>query len=213
MEARKRSIVYGVIFLAALALAVFLAYSPLARKGSDSHEGASGSAEQVARPTVEDAQERLGRLAAGEAELPEEKGAPVPRGGDPRMPDLSDVGWLQNLDKLDESTREALFASLRASFTYHQTGLQHRLRVFEWQLFSSKLIFVTVLLLVFSGIVFAGIQFFVGLRSGANEQSHVRISTEGVQVSSPVLGVVILVISLAFFYLYLVYVYPIEEIF
>jgi len=31
-------------------------------------------------------------------------------------------------------------------------------------------------------------------------------------VASPVLGVVILVISLAFFYLYLVYVYPIEEI-
>jgi hypothetical protein len=31
-------------------------------------------------------------------------------------------------------------------------------------------------------------------------------------VSSPVLGVIILVISLGFFYLYLVYVYPISEI-
>jgi len=31
-------------------------------------------------------------------------------------------------------------------------------------------------------------------------------------VSSPVLGVIILVISLAFFYLYLVFVYPIKEI-
>jgi len=31
-------------------------------------------------------------------------------------------------------------------------------------------------------------------------------------VSSPVLGVVILVISLAFFYLYLVHVYPISEL-
>jgi hypothetical protein len=38
------------------------------------------------------------------------------------------------------------------------------------------------------------------------------LSTAGLKVSSPVLGVIILVISLAFFYLYLVYVYPISEI-
>jgi hypothetical protein len=38
-------------------------------------------------------------------------------------------------------------------------------------------------------------------------------SAKGIKVSSPVLGVIILVISLAFFYLYLVYVYPISEIF
>ena len=38
-------------------------------------------------------------------------------------------------------------------------------------------------------------------------------SATGISVSSPVLGVIILVISLAFFYLYLVYVYPISELF
>jgi hypothetical protein len=38
-------------------------------------------------------------------------------------------------------------------------------------------------------------------------------SATGIKLSSPVLGVIILALSLAFFYLYLVHVYPIEEIF
>lgn len=42
-------------------------------------------------------------------------------------------------------------------------------------------------------------------------QSEVGISSSGLQVKSSVLGVVILVISLAFFYLYLDNVYPITE--
>jgi hypothetical protein len=36
---------------------------------------------------------------------------------------------------------------------------------------------------------------------------------KGIKVSSPVLGVIILTLSLLFFYLYLVYVYPITEVF
>jgi len=38
-------------------------------------------------------------------------------------------------------------------------------------------------------------------------------SSKSIQVKSQVLGVIILVISLAFFYLYLVYVYPLENVF
>jgi hypothetical protein len=45
-------------------------------------------------------------------------------------------------------------------------------------------------------------------------QGHeLELSTSGLKVSSPVLGVIILALSLAFFYLYLIYVYPIVEIF
>jgi hypothetical protein len=42
--------------------------------------------------------------------------------------------------------------------------------------------------------------------------TEIDLSTSSVKVSSPVLGVIILVISLAFFCLYLVYVYPISEV-
>jgi len=41
---------------------------------------------------------------------------------------------------------------------------------------------------------------------------QLELGQTGLKVSSPVLGVIILVISLAFFYLYLVYVYPIGEL-
>ena len=54
-------------------------------------------------------------------------------------------------------------------YTYRASGLQHRRRVFEWQLASSKLIFVTVLMLVASGIVFAAIQFGAGLKRAGTE--------------------------------------------
>ena len=43
--------------------------------------------------------------------------------------------------------------------------------------------------------------------------TQLKASTSGVEVSSPVLGVIILALSLMFFYLYLKYVYPITETF
>jgi hypothetical protein len=120
--------------------------------------------------------------------------------------------WLK-----DAETNAAFLSAIRAYYTYRETGLVQRQRVFAWQLVSSKIIFVTVLLLVGAGIVFAAIQFGVCLRRTATaaheETTSIDLSTTSVKVSSPVLGVIILFIALAFFYLYLVYVYPISEIF
>jgi ethanolamine transporter EutH len=76
--------------------------------------------------------------------------------------------------------------------------------------------FLTVLILVASGIVFAAVQFRAGLgrrrADGKEMTTELELATTGLKVSSPVLGVIILLISLAFFYLYLVYVYPISEL-
>jgi nitrate reductase gamma subunit len=105
---------------------------------------------------------------------------------------------------------------MREFYSYKASGLRYRSRVFEWQLFSSRIIFTTVILLVTSGIVFAAIQFRAGLKrpraAASDVATEIDLSTSSVKVSSPVLGVIILVISLAFFYLYLVYVYPISEV-
>jgi len=46
---------------------------------------------------------------------------------------------------------------------------------------------------------------------GDSSSSQLEISASGVKVSSPVLGVIILVVSMGFFYLYLKTVYPIQE--
>lgn len=126
--------------------------------------------------------------------------------------------WLK-----DPATNQAFLDAMGEYYRYRASGLRHRSRVFEWQLLSSKFIFVTVLMLVGAGMVFAAIQFRAGLRRPKGEAAagttaapevatQIDLSATSVKVSSPVLGVIILVISLAFFYLYLVYVYPISEI-
>ena len=47
----------------------------------------------------------------------------------------------------------------------------------------------------------------------ATAVSTIKVGKDGFEVSSPVLGVIILALSLGFFYLYPVYAYPIHEIF
>lgn len=144
-------------------------------------------------------------------------------GGDP-FPDLAAT------DLLDEQGKAAMRKALQGYYEYRSKGYEHRARVFEWQLLSSKIIFVIVITLVAIGIYFSWLQFRVGMvaqerrqskeeKSGAEVEQEtesdtrttVRFSGKGIEVSSPVLGVIILAISLAFLYLYLVYVFPIEE--
>lgn len=120
-------------------------------------------------------------------------------------------------DLLDEAGKAALRESLTAYYAYRTSGFDHRRRVFAWQLLSSKIIFALVVFLVAIGVYFSWLQFRAGLPvKGESEdspaQTTIEASVKGVKVSSPVLGVIILTLSLAFFYLYLVYVYPIEEI-
>ncbi len=125
-----------------------------------------------------------------------------------------------SLELLDDSTRASYLASLRGYFDYRLSGYAHREKVFGWQLLSSKIIFIVVVLLMAAGIYFSGVQFHASLRRakrtgspGEAELTEVVASMKGIKVSSPVLGVIILMISLLFFYLYLVHVYPIESIF
>jgi hypothetical protein len=115
-------------------------------------------------------------------------------------------------------TTEAYQATLQAYYAYRKSGYEHRLGVFAWQSLSTKVIFVVVLLLVLAGIYFAAIQFHAGLRRRETDPTHAEetelsLSLSEVKVRSPVLGVIILTISLVFFYLYLVHVYPIRNVF
>jgi hypothetical protein len=117
---------------------------------------------------------------------------------------------------LTPGTAEAYQAALRAYYEYRRTGYEQRLGVFAWQLLSTKVIFFVVLLLVLAGIYFAAIQFHSGLRrrdGAAPQETELSLSLSEIKVRSPVLGVIILTMSLAFFYLYLVHVYPIRDVF
>jgi hypothetical protein len=127
----------------------------------------------------------------------------------------------------DSTTRQKYLISMQRYYEYRTDGYAYRSRLFEWQLFSSRAIFVVVLALVGAGMYFAAVQFRAAM-AGAPQpdggktssdagkaalDTKLEVSAKGLVVNSSVLGVIILSLSLAFFYLYLVYVYPIQNVF
>jgi hypothetical protein len=131
----------------------------------------------------------------------------------------------------DQKTKATYLSAMQRYYEYRANGYAYRSRVFEWQLLSSRAIFAIVLLLVVAGVYFAAVQFRASMRAplrpavatsetavvpaaaaGAME-TRLELSAKGVVVNSSVLGVIILALSLGFFYLYLVYVYPIQNVF
>jgi hypothetical protein len=101
-----------------------------------------------------------------------------------------------------------------------------RRRTYENQLLQTRIIFVLVIILVFAGLFFSWIQFQHSFHlkrvlhkranatsddaaSPAPAQDEFTFGKDGVVIKSAYLGVIILAISMAFFFLYLLYVYPI----
>lgn len=139
----------------------------------------------------------------------------------PASPDAAVLG--------DAPTRQRYLDAMQRYYQYRADGYAYRSRVFEWQLFSSRVIFLVVLALVAAGMFFAAVQFRLAMRSasrqspaspadeataaGASLVTRFEVSAKGLAINSSVLGVIILALSLAFFYLYLVYVYPIDNVF
>jgi len=111
---------------------------------------------------------------------------------------------------LDEEIKLACKKAFLKEFSTYEFELDHRENVLKWQHLSTQIILFVVLILVGLGLYFAWVQFYSGETN--KEISKVEISMSGIKVSSPILGVIILTLSLGFFYLYLVYVYPITVI-
>lgn len=184
----------------------------------------------AAASTVACAQPRMERAIAA-ASARAEKGAAEPQSGE----------VLQGIDKAttaipadpgsavlgDAKTRQHYLEAMQRYYDYRADGYAYRSRVFEWQLFSSRVIFIVVLLLVGMGIYFAAVQFRAAMRASVRQVADVdtvampsapplttqfELSAKGIVVNSSVMGVIILALSLAFFYLYLVYVYPITDV-
>ncbi|CTQ50846.1 hypothetical protein [Jannaschia donghaensis] len=126
----------------------------------------------------------------------------------PVDPPTTDAGIAPTQDIID-----AYNAAQVAYYSYRTDQLVHRLDVFKWQYLSSQAIFAVVIAVVAVGLYFSWMQFHASNLGRDLGRSDIEASEKGVKISSPVLGVIILALSLGFFYLYLVHVYPISEIF
>jgi len=90
--------------------------------------------------------------------------------------------------------------------------LNHRRKVLNWQYHSSIIIFFVVILIVLTGLILSYLHFKRSLVTNENAETELEISKSGLKVRSSIIGIIILVISIAFFYLYLTHIYKIEEI-
>jgi hypothetical protein len=132
-------------------------------------------------------------------------------------------GGIPTCDAYRGATQAACEEALKENYLYQSSAFKHRKNIFDWSLTADKLMFAVVNLLVLSGLAFAAIQFRLALKQSrpaaeGKEKAddpmatNMEISTAGIKVTSSVLGVIVLLISMAFFFLYARYVYPIQEV-
>ena len=134
-------------------------------------------------------------------------------------------------ERSDDAVHKACLSAQKAYYDYHTMAMDRRLSVYAWNSFSTKVIFVAVLIIIGMGLYFSWAQFFgvtikeartllaKSAAAGAEEQqtpvravvTELDIGPGGLRLKSPVLGVILLALSIAFFYLYLIYVYPVTE--
>jgi hypothetical protein len=121
---------------------------------------------------------------------------------------------------------EAIDSLRQAEADYDIFVFKNRRQNLEWQLSSSKWIFAMVMIIVSSGLLLAIVQFVItplrrpetGSKEGAKNEKFTlptttfEASLSGIKVGSPVLGVIILAMSMVFFYLYVIKIYPITEL-
>lgn len=127
----------------------------------------------------------------------------------------------------DPQTNAKYQEMLRAGLDYQTYSYMHAKRTFEWQYWSGRIIFWIAMSLVGAGLLFSAVQFYLGFRhptvvkTGDSEAPAAQADTtasefeatlHGIKLKSSVLGLLILAMSMVFFYLYLKYVYPITNV-
>lgn len=100
--------------------------------------------------------------------------------------------------------------------SYYSWALKNRQKIIRRQQTTGSIIFIIVISLVLSGLLFSAIQFYIAFKNVKRKNylpdTSFKASLTGVEVSSSVLGVIILTLSIVFFYLYLVKVYPLVSL-
>jgi hypothetical protein len=137
----------------------------------------------------------------------------------------------KGLGSLSEAALPETPKMLHAREEYTIFAWKNRQDAFAWQSISTKVIFWVVIIVVLAGLYLSWMQFNfahnapltktrqtkkgqanMGNPNDQIEASTIEISTSGVKITSSVIGLIILVLSIVFFFLYLKFVYPIIEV-
>lgn len=113
---------------------------------------------------------------------------------------------------------------LEAQAQHQVFAVAHQKRTFTQQYYSSIIIFIMVLAIVVMGLILSYKQFKLNeeivrhsikekrenIDNGTNTEASLEVGKDGIKMNTAVIGLMILAISLVFFFLYLRFVYHIE---
>jgi hypothetical protein len=123
---------------------------------------------------------------------------------------------LQAQAPVAQSDPEILRAATNAqkkTYEYISASADLNISVLRDQQFASTVVLVLVVLVVVSGILFSGFQLWKSVAvAGVQATSDLELSASKVRVTSSVVGVTILVLSLAFLYIYTKEIYIVHVI-
>ncbi|WP_349314936.1 hypothetical protein [Chitinophaga sp. MM2321] len=141
------------------------------------------------------------------------------------------VNWADSVQYYNGQLQVNYAKAQLVEYTYHVYTYNHLIKAYDLHHRNSNIIFWMVLIIVGAGLIFSGIQFFISLKSfnfkirhnkkvlGTTEQQDTatedkpttfKLSKDGIEFSSSIFGVIILAMSIIFFYFYLHFVYPIN---
>lgn len=89
---------------------------------------------------------------------------------------------------------------------YNMWVLEYKEILYKTQYIEGIIIFFVVLFILFIGLYLSFMQF----KSSESNQTTIKISKDSIQITSSVIGLLILLISLVFFYIYLKEVYTLK---
>ena len=138
----------------------------------------------------------------------------IPRANSPEPDFISIPPELLKLDFLKKQRIDTAKIKIELIKTFYKSqtkAYNYRNNLFDFQLDSGKTLFYVVIIMVFIGLYFSYLQFRTALGKNIPETT-VDLSFKNIRITSSVIGLIILVVSLAFLYLYLYYVYPITEL-
>ena len=114
------------------------------------------------------------------------------------------------LDHLQDEIYKMHVDYARKYYAYLGEKADVHIEQFKWQRSASEILLWLVVVVVFSGVLFSGIQLW---RAGTIKDlgdTSIEIEARKIKVTSSVVGVIVLAISIIFFYFFLIEVYRIK---
>jgi hypothetical protein len=114
---------------------------------------------------------------------------------------------------IDPGLRSAYVDAKKKEYQFIARVMEENIQAYDAQWWASYAILFLVIMVVVSGISFAGFQLWKSISiAGVQTSNDIELSAAKVRVTSSVVGIVVLAISLAFLYIYTQQVYQMVTI-